>query len=67
MKKCYLLLVLAAVITSCTKDNTAVDEQPIAISKDKIYATIGGEEDKTRVQLNEELKSVWNSGDESTL
>ena len=67
MKKWYLVLVLAAVITSCTKDNTAVDEQPIAISKDKIYATIGGEEDKTRVQLNEELKSVWNSGDEITI
>jgi len=65
MKKCYLILVLAAIMTSCTKDNTAVDEQPIAFSKDKIYASIG--ENDTRVQLNSELKSVWNAGDEITI
>ena len=64
MKKCYLILALAAMFASCSK-NEAVDEQPIAASKDKIYASIG--EKDTRVQLNEELKSVWNAGDEITI
>ena len=63
MKKCYLILVLAAVLASCAKNDVAMDEQPIAASINKIYASIG---DDTRVQLNQELKSVWNAGDEIT-
>lgn len=64
MKKCYLILALAAILASCAKNDVALDEQPIAVSKNKIYASIG---DDTRVQLNQELKSVWNAGDEITI
>ena len=66
MKKCYLILALAAILTSCTNNNVVNDQpQPASIARDKIYASIG--DDNTRVQLNEELKSVWTAGDEVTI
>ena len=64
MKKYYLILALAAILVSCAKNDVALDEQPIAVSINKVYASIG---DDTRVQLNQELKSVWNAGDEITI
>lgn len=60
-------MALSAVLASCTKDNTAID-QPMIVAKDKIYASIGeGEEEGTRVQLNADLQSVWTAGDEITI
>ena len=64
MKKCYLILALSAILASCTKNDVAID-QPNTMARDKIYASIG--ESDTRVQLNENLKSVWTAGDQVTI
>ena len=66
MKKYYLILALSAILASCTNNNVVNDEpQPVAIARDKIYASI--DQNDTRVQLNDELKSVWTAGDQVTI
>ncbi len=65
MKKIYILsLMISVFFASCSKDNSAVDKTP-EVAQNKIYASIGDLE--TRVQLNTELQTVWNEGDEITV
>ena len=66
MKRVYLLLLFSVIFVACSKDNPAVDQQPAeAYGVDKIYASVGDVE--TRVQLNGDFKTVWNTDDEITI
>ncbi len=59
MKKLLLFAAAATMFAACSKDTThdlAID-RPI----DKLYVSIG--DDDSRVQLNNECKTVWNEGD----
>ena len=59
MKKLLFFAAAATMFAACSKDTThdlAID-RPI----DKLYVSIG--DDDSRVQLNNECKTVWNEGD----
>lgn len=59
MKKLLLFAAAATMFAACSKDTT----QDLAIDRqiDKLYVSIG--DDDSRVQLNNECKTVWNEGD----
>lgn len=59
MKKLLLFAAATTMFAACSKDTT----QDLAIDSpiDKLYVSIG--DDDSRVQLNNECKTVWNEGD----
>lgn len=65
MKRVYLVLLSSVILTACTQDKTT-DVEPSAMGLNKIYATIEAPEE-SRVQLNDQLQTVWNKGDEITV
>ena len=54
MKKFFIISVVAMVLTACSQDTT----NDYSIPEMRV-----GFDDETRVQLNEECKTVWNRGD----
>lgn len=60
MKKLLIFAAAATMFAACSKDTT----QDLAIDNqiDKLYVSIS--DDDSRVQLNNECKTVWNEGDE---
>ena len=64
MKRFLFFAVVATLFAACSKDalneqqgiQNIVDEAPATL-------TVGFEDDETRIQLNEELKTVWTNGD----
>lgn len=67
MKKGYLLLLLSLIFVACTQNPTDIDKP--ALLDGKIYATIsdGADDNSTRVQLNDQMQTVWNKGDKITI
>ena len=66
MKRGYLLLLFLVSLAACTNNNeVTIDESAAAVADGKIYATI--DDDGTRVQLNSDVQTVWNQGDEITI
>ena len=63
MKKLLLFTLVAALFTACTED--VIDEQRNVITDDNRTLTVSldGETEDTRIQLNEEKKTVWTEGD----
>lgn len=66
MKKMSLFLLLASVmLAACTKD-TVVDQETDNALRKSIFATIVNEDD-SRVQINENMQTVWTEGDHITV
>ncbi len=59
MKKILLFAAVATLFAACTKD--ATNDLAPAKPTDTFYASIG--EDDSRVQLNEQMQTVWTEGD----
>ena len=63
MRKLLLFTLVATLFTACTED--VIDEQRNVITDDNRTLTVSldGETEDTRIQLNEEKKTVWTEGD----
>lgn len=63
MRKLLLFTLVATLFTACTED--VIDEQRNVLTDDNRTLTVSldGETEDTRIQLNEEKKTVWTEGD----
>ena len=65
MKNMNLFVLLALVmLTACAKDTNLGEDKDL--THDTIYASIENKED-SRVQIDENVKTVWTEGDEITI
>ncbi|MBO5893195.1 MAG: hypothetical protein J6Q31_02885 [Alistipes sp.] len=64
MKRGYLLLLSLVTLVACTNNDVAIDKTQKP-TEGKIYAAI--DNDGVRVQLNSEVQTVWNEGDQITI
>ncbi|MBR2976414.1 MAG: hypothetical protein IKC57_06220, partial [Alistipes sp.] len=64
MRRFYLAM-LSALISgaSCSKDESAIDE----ITTEPVRIEVSFEANPTRIELNEEQKTVWTAGDKLSL
>ncbi|MBR5206024.1 MAG: hypothetical protein IKW52_02545, partial [Alistipes sp.] len=58
----HLLLLLTLALVACTQNE--IDEYSANLQDIPETLTVGFEVDDTRIQLNEDIKTVWNEGDE---
>ena len=63
MRKLLLFTLVATLFTACTED--VIDEQRNVLTDDNRTLTVSldGDANDTRIQLNEEKKTVWTEGD----
>ena len=64
MKRFLLFVLTAGMFAACTEDVIVEFSGAKPYDDAPETLTIGFEDDETRIQLNEDVKTVWNSGDE---
>lgn len=63
MKRLLLFAVVATLFAACTQDIVVDVTNPTIADNTPETLVIGFEDDETRIQLNEDVKTVWTKGD----
>ena len=64
MKRLLYFAVVATLFAACTQEIVVDVTNPTIADNTPETLVVGFEDDETRIQLNEDVKTVWNSGDE---